>query len=438
MFEEEAAIPTCNLSETVHHKWQQASGDKISDVNHATLDDYTRATLQSFFYFNYLRGRPSRTSPSRNELQLSLASRKANSKRVVKLLEQVTAEAGVNTRIPHLEGETILGSTKRKLDLPPGDDSDSHSHDRVNFTLLKIGRGISPSQSRSVWIARNHLNQSPRVGMPLRTSSPSKKTSRSPRRRGIPLKALALTRSGLPLVESSCVDPSEWHIERIFVDLEEHCRGRTDVKRCGAKIARYRRAVAAPTFTALERQSKTKDLKEMQFWFCPNDILTCVLRPPCKSILYYPDIPEKWPVKVGSSLTQSKMAAFESARFILCNEDDIRTSAKSSEYIGDIDGSPKPGPSILLPHKPQVMASGSSMLCGAPSSGFHFLSMLDGDKRPTTRDGKAFRFVAQPSSEHLKKMIDNRSIDCKILKYVRVSSPRYGVILTICTPNSID
>ena len=69
------------------------------------------------------------------------------------------------------------------------------------------------------------------------------------------------------------------------MDSEEHCRGRTNAKRCGAKIARYRRAVAAPTFTGFERQSKTKDPREVQFWFCPNDILTCVLGPPCKSIL---------------------------------------------------------------------------------------------------------------------------------------------------------
>ena len=157
----------------------------------------------------------------------------------MKLLEQVTAEAGVNTRIPHLEGETIFGSMKRKLDLPPGDDSDSHRHDRVNFTVPKIGRGMSPSQSRSVLIARNHLSQSPHLGKPLSASSPPKKTSRSPRQLGIPMKALALTKSGLPVVESFCADPSEWHIEWIFVDSEEHCRSRTNAKRCGAKIARY-------------------------------------------------------------------------------------------------------------------------------------------------------------------------------------------------------
>ena len=92
----------------MHYKWQQASEGKISNVYHTTLDDYSWAALQSLFYFNYLRGGPSGTGPSRSKLQLRLASCKANSKRVVKLLEQVTVEAGVNTRIPHLEGRPYL------------------------------------------------------------------------------------------------------------------------------------------------------------------------------------------------------------------------------------------------------------------------------------------------------------------------------------------
>ena len=33
---------------------------------------------------------------------------------------------------------------------------------------------------------------------------------------------------------------------------------------------------------------------------------------------------------------------------------------------------------------------------------------IDGDKRLTMHDGKAFRFVSQPSTEHLKKMKDHR------------------------------
>ena len=69
-FEEEVAVPTCNLSETFHNKWLQASGGKMTDVYHATVDDFTRAALQSLFYFNYLRGGPTGTGPSKSELQL--------------------------------------------------------------------------------------------------------------------------------------------------------------------------------------------------------------------------------------------------------------------------------------------------------------------------------------------------------------------------------
>ena len=68
MFEEEAVVPTCNLSEIVHNKWLQASGGKMIDVYHATVDDFAHAALQSFFYFNYLRGGPARTGPSKSEL----------------------------------------------------------------------------------------------------------------------------------------------------------------------------------------------------------------------------------------------------------------------------------------------------------------------------------------------------------------------------------
>jgi hypothetical protein len=38
------------------------------------------------------------------------------------------------TRIPHLEGKEIFGSTKHKLDLLLGDDGDSHRPDKVNFS----------------------------------------------------------------------------------------------------------------------------------------------------------------------------------------------------------------------------------------------------------------------------------------------------------------
>ena len=62
----------------------------------------------------------------------------------------------------------------------------------------------------------------------------------------------------------------------------------------------------------------------------------------------------------------------------------------------------------------------------------------DGDKHPSICNGKVFRFVPHPSTNHLKKMEEHRKLDCTILKYVKVPSPGYGVVLTIITLGSLD
>jgi len=41
-------------------------------------------------------------------------------------------------REPHLEGEEVFGSQKRKLDMPLGYEYDSHRLDRVNFSHPRI------------------------------------------------------------------------------------------------------------------------------------------------------------------------------------------------------------------------------------------------------------------------------------------------------------
>ena len=52
----------------------------------------------------------------------------------------------MKSRVPHLEGENIFGSVKKKLDLPPEDEFDSHWHDCVNFMIPKLGRFMTPFQ----------------------------------------------------------------------------------------------------------------------------------------------------------------------------------------------------------------------------------------------------------------------------------------------------
>jgi hypothetical protein len=44
----------------------------------------------------------------------------------------------LNTRSCHLEDTKIFGSTKRKLDLPPDSEHDSHHPNKVNYSILHM------------------------------------------------------------------------------------------------------------------------------------------------------------------------------------------------------------------------------------------------------------------------------------------------------------
>ena len=69
-------MPSCNLAETVHNKWLQASGNKRGDLYVAAVDDYIRAFLQVVVYYQYLKGGVGGMGPSRKELKLRSAQRR--------------------------------------------------------------------------------------------------------------------------------------------------------------------------------------------------------------------------------------------------------------------------------------------------------------------------------------------------------------------------
>jgi hypothetical protein len=129
-----ADISSCNLSKTVHNKWLQQSGNHGNDLFVFTYDDKIRAVMQMTNYRAYLKGKSFGTGPSKQELKLRAARRSGDPKKIVEALSQLPGVEVATTRIPHLEGKEIFGSTKWKLDLLPGDDGDSHRHDKVNFS----------------------------------------------------------------------------------------------------------------------------------------------------------------------------------------------------------------------------------------------------------------------------------------------------------------
>jgi hypothetical protein len=48
----------------------------------------------------------------------------------------------LNTRDCALEGSELFGTTKRKLDLPPGVNRDSHRPDKVNTPFIALMLGL--------------------------------------------------------------------------------------------------------------------------------------------------------------------------------------------------------------------------------------------------------------------------------------------------------
>ena len=158
------------------------------DLYSAIVDDYNRAALQSTRYFNFLKDGRCGTGPSSSVLRLRLASRSRNPSRVAKAVDDISTVSRSNTRVPHLDGEKVFGSAKRKLDLPLGDNSDSHCHNRVNYSVPKLSKEASPTQ------CRNGLSM---PSASRRGRSPKPSTS---------VVGVVHSKIGLPILESPCTD----------------------------------------------------------------------------------------------------------------------------------------------------------------------------------------------------------------------------------------
>jgi hypothetical protein len=109
-------MPSCNLAESMHHKWNQQSGNRGSDLYIATADDFIRALMQVLRYYQYLKGGRAGTGPRKEELQLRAAQRTAERTGDPKVLNVVMAKLpGAElfyTRTPYMAGEEVFGSQK--------------------------------------------------------------------------------------------------------------------------------------------------------------------------------------------------------------------------------------------------------------------------------------------------------------------------------------
>ena len=87
---------------------------------------------------------------------------------------------------------------------------------------------------------------------------------------------MIITRTGFLVLESPCLDPTQWRIERIASKSSKTCHDRFGGKRCNVKIAKYQHSIAAPTFLGIEK-SKSSESWHIQVWFCPPKLDRYVL-----------------------------------------------------------------------------------------------------------------------------------------------------------------
>ena len=93
--------------------------------------------MQVVQYYQYLKGNYVSTGPGKEELQLHAAQHRAKRTGDPKVLNVAIANLlGAElfcTREPHLVGEEVFGSQKRKADVPLGFEGESNKLGKVNF-----------------------------------------------------------------------------------------------------------------------------------------------------------------------------------------------------------------------------------------------------------------------------------------------------------------
>jgi hypothetical protein len=95
-------------------------------------------------YYTFLQGGASRVGLDKNELHVHKASQFGDPVEIAIAVAKYTSSSSLSTRIPHLEGEEMFGSTKHKVDLPLGLKAESHRHDQVNFSHSKVANATIP------------------------------------------------------------------------------------------------------------------------------------------------------------------------------------------------------------------------------------------------------------------------------------------------------
>ena len=376
-------MPSCNLAETVHNKWLQQSGKRRNDLYVATVDDYVRAFTQVVAYYQFSKGDRAGVGPNKEDLRLRLAQRNANisgdPRKLHAALQEMPGASTFCTREPHLEGEEVFLSMKRKADVPIGSEFDSHRPDKISMSrpLKKtrhLGSNLNPEAQPKPAVGISPVEEGEQVIPP---------------------------RPHTKVVLETVCNENEWHIARLPKTSAKACFAQqaTSKKKCVAKIVQYNKSTAAPTYTGMMKNYK-KIKVQMQFFFCNNDIERCVKGTIRKWVETKPPVPEIWPVKVGTNLSQQEVLGLEHAGFRLAERPALGPHQLFTELdLGDIDFNNYP-----CPESPE--------------------------EYPKRRFGKNIRRNSKaPTTKHSNMYASAQYVKGKVVEVTMLPSPALGAIV---------
>lgn len=398
-------MPSCNLAETVHNKWLQASGNNGSDLYVATVDDFIRAFLQVVNYYQYLKGDVGGTGPSKKELRLRSAERRAKKTGDPKVLEDPMLDMpGADefcTRVPHLPGEEVFGSRKRKPDLPLGAEEESHRPDKVNFSHPRVS-------TRPV---RACVAPMPVI---VEEGDREVEAAHHPSPQMDSVIASPFSEGGVrhvSAVEETRVNVKQWHIARLPKTSAKCCWAQRAVtnKKCTERIVRGAKPTPAPTYSGVwHSRRRNLDITE-DFFFCPDDIERCVKGTRRKWVNWYdlsrkegfPPIPTVWPVKLGTNLKDCEILALEEAGFQLPQKKPV-----SPRRLFTSDPPPRNLDSVPVP--------------------------AEADRYPGKRDGKIVKRTAtRPNPQQRLSMASSDSLKARLRSITMIPHPGHGCIIAL-------
>ena len=397
-------MPTCNLAETVHNKWLQASGNNGNDLYVATVDDFVRAFLQVVNYYQFLKGDVGGTGPSKKELRLRMAERNAKKWGNPTLLDKPMLDMpGADefcTRQPIMPGAEVFGSQKRKADVLIGADEESHRPDKTNFSRPRgPRRAVRARPMQMPVIVEDDSEHDTEVQC---TQPPAQEVDS-------PLPS-PVNKGGIRhvnAVEETKVDVKEWHISRLHKLSAKCCwaqRAETK-KKCTERIVRGPHCTAAPTYTGLWTNYRRNLVEKTEFFFCSDDIERCVKGSKRKWVAHYskdqefPSIPEVWPVKLGTNLKLTEILALEAAGFQL------------------------PPKKPVSPRRLFSSAPPPANLSSVPVP-------ADADRYPGKRDGKMVKRTAtRPNQAQRLSMGSSESLKARLRSVTMIPEPGHGCII---------